>query len=344
MTLFRSGFLTLALALSASASRMAVRDGQASTDSLECKDYLIISSRGTYEKPGPSFVFTGMIKSTLDAVPNGQEVDNPYPASAAANSPDEGINWLQTFLTSRVKKCPNEKYGLMGYSQGAAVVTLAAAKLTKDPVYNNIKGIVMVGDPFRGKYRPGNYDESGGVSNAGVDGKMMGGRPPLMDTFTDDHKVLDVCYTGDFVCDNDNPSNDPGAHGKYGASKSTQDLGAKFLIEKLGGAVPASSKAPAHAAAASTSTSTGTGTGSTKAGSSGTDVTGTDPKKPESDAAATTPKSSETAGAPDTEPKTPSTSAPSQQPPIQPVKKPHHHKHKHHHKTHHHHASLDQDK
>ena len=82
----------------------------------DCKDYLIISTRGTFEIQGPSFSFGSMIKSTLDQVSNGEEYDTVYPAAADQNN-ILGVKDIISKVNDGVKNCPDQKYALLGYSQ-----------------------------------------------------------------------------------------------------------------------------------------------------------------------------------------------------------------------------------
>ncbi|KAK0529594.1 hypothetical protein OC834_003617 [Tilletia horrida] len=223
--MLNGAFLALAIALvlpPTFAARQSRRQGP-------CHSYVLVSSRGTNEPQGPSMQFKGMIEQTLNTLPNGIEVDNPYPADSSAGSARQGQGWLRNFVEQGLKTCPAQKYALLGWSQGAVVA--AGSGVTSDAV----QAIILVGDPFHTPNRSGNVDEHGGSSTTGATGLMGGsGGGSAMRKYADEGKVLDICFQGDFVCGSTAPR-DPAAHGRYGGSKEVQELGAAFLIKQLRG-------------------------------------------------------------------------------------------------------------
>ncbi|CAD6888944.1 unnamed protein product [Tilletia controversa] len=198
-----------------------------------CHDYLIIDSRGTGEPQGRSSQFSGMIQKTFDGLPDGIGISNPYPASSAPNSPASGSVWLRTYLRQAVAMCPQQNYALLGWSQGAAVTWTALGGMKKDdPLHHAIKAVVVVGDPFHVPNVRGNVDQDGHGQTAGAQGKMRGGNSDAtIAEWAADGKVLDICFSGDPVCNQwgDRPAD----HGRYGGSGEVQTLGAQFLIQHL---------------------------------------------------------------------------------------------------------------
>ncbi|KAE8218894.1 hypothetical protein CF326_g9069, partial [Tilletia indica] len=183
-----------------------------------CQDFVIIDTRGTNEPQGRSFQFAKMIQETLDTVPGGISVSNPYPASGAPNSPADGSTWLRNYLQQGVAACPEQKYALLGISQGAAVTWNAIANLKKDdPINAAIEAIVVEGDPFHTPNVPGNVDEHGGDGTKDSEGKMRAGySDAIIAKWASIGKVLDICYSGDPVCNKQGKS--PMDHGKYGGT------------------------------------------------------------------------------------------------------------------------------
>jgi cutinase len=71
--------------------------------------------------------------NTIKKDMRGEEVRGyavQYPASA--RGADIGINDVVTRVTSQAKACPNQKFALVGYSQGGMVVSSAAPKIPTD--------------------------------------------------------------------------------------------------------------------------------------------------------------------------------------------------------------------
>ncbi|KAE8216985.1 hypothetical protein CF319_g8816 [Tilletia indica] len=205
----------------------------ACTAAPACKDFVIISARGTSERQGPSFVFVETIKQVLGTLPNGATIDTVYPADRSMNI-KPGVDWINQYITTSLESCPMQKFALLGYSQGAMVVSAALQELMDrgGPINDSIKAVLLFGNPYHVPNREGNVDEHGGSSTTGAVGVVSGMNPTAASRFAVQGRVLDVCFTGDTVC-NRAPSKDPMAHGKYGASKEVQEIGADFLLEHL---------------------------------------------------------------------------------------------------------------
>jgi len=71
-----------------------------------------------------------------------------YPANADSNSSSKGAQMVVEHLTSQPKACPNQKFVVTGYSQGASVVRKAMPKIPES-TQRNIIAIVTFGDPGR---------------------------------------------------------------------------------------------------------------------------------------------------------------------------------------------------
>ncbi|CAD6885069.1 unnamed protein product [Tilletia controversa] len=226
--------LLLALTLPFLIAAEAVSKPGASIPAPSCHKYVIVDSRGTGEGQGQHSQFSGMIQKTLSSLPGGISVSNPYPASSAPNSPSDGAAWLRNYLKQGVAACPRQKYALLGWSQGASVTWIGIEDLKKgDPVYHAIKAIVVVGDPFHLPNTLGNVDEMGHALTAGAEGFMSGGfADSTITRWAATGKVLDICYSGDAVCNRQ--AGGFANHGKYGGTAEVQTLGGQFLMQKLG--------------------------------------------------------------------------------------------------------------
>jgi cutinase len=119
-----------------------------------CSDYEVLVARGTSE---PNFAPDGKfgvvvgdpIISNLTAIlPNARGYPVQYPAN------DDFVNGTITGATDVVARivkqsalCPDQTFALVGYSQGAAVMHVAASRIPVD-LYPKIKALVMFGDPW----------------------------------------------------------------------------------------------------------------------------------------------------------------------------------------------------
>lgn len=88
--------------------------------SAACNDYLLIDTRGTGEPQGESIGFKPMIAETLATVPNGARYDTVYPAAGDLTQQTTfiGSHDIEKKINQGLKSCPQQKYALLGYSQG----------------------------------------------------------------------------------------------------------------------------------------------------------------------------------------------------------------------------------
>ncbi|KAK0527521.1 hypothetical protein OC842_004850 [Tilletia horrida] len=202
------------------------------TPTAGCKDYVILSSRGTGELQGPSISMMRMIASTLSAVPNGAEVDTTYPADATMNA-QVGANWNLDYINKGRQACPAQKYVLIGYSQGAMVASLTLQQLVASGTAQDaIKAVVLLGNPYHTPGRTGNVDGHGGSGTLRAFGVAYALKPASIDSFVASGRLLDICLYGDVIC-SAQASLAPAAHLQYGLDDSVQQLASSFIIEKL---------------------------------------------------------------------------------------------------------------
>ncbi|KAE8236747.1 hypothetical protein A4X13_0g9041 [Tilletia indica] len=202
-----------------------------------CKDYVVLSARGTFDPPGPEYNLKQIVATTLNNLPNGAAVDVDYPAQASVASTQAGVSWVRRYLQEANQACPQQKYALLGFSQGAMVMAEAAGGFASagDPVYDAIKVVFMAGNPFHVPNRVGNVDEQGGHSTAAAPGTAMKDdpNPAELDRFAADGKVMDVCLAADPICNSAHHGSS--AHGSYGGSQNVQAMAARFVVSKLTG-------------------------------------------------------------------------------------------------------------
>lgn len=209
----------------------------AAVSAQACHDYVLVSTRGTYEKQGPSIGFTGMINTTLATLPNGIEYDTVYPASTNLTGAFVGVTDVIRYINTGLASCPQQKYALLGYSQGATVTDISLHNFTSpsSPAYNAIKGIVVIGNPGHVYGATANVDQNGTDATRNFTGPYtLNGAGEIPNVYYKDDKVLDICYQGDYVCGYNGTSAIEYAHLKYGSTPSVQKLGSDFLIRKLG--------------------------------------------------------------------------------------------------------------
>ena len=109
---------------------------------------LRITARGTGEPLNPKFgIIIGdpLWKAVKKLVPDASAYSVDYPASAAPCSRELGSQDVINHLVAQSSKCPNQKYALVGYSQGAGVIH-EAMKTIDASLYPKIVALVMFGD------------------------------------------------------------------------------------------------------------------------------------------------------------------------------------------------------
>lgn len=156
----------------------------------DCSDVNVVVARGTNE-PGRlgaivgDPVFDALTDAAADATLSSTAVD--YPASLARNSPAEGNRALVEHVTSQAASCPDQRFVLVGYSQGANVVgnsigvssdgALVGSKIVATipaEVQPRVAAVLLFGYPLRAR-------------GGSVEGE-----------FAD--RTLDICANGDPVC------------------------------------------------------------------------------------------------------------------------------------------------
>jgi hypothetical protein len=205
-----------------------------------CHDYVLLSSRGTYEPQGPSIGFVGMIETTLSAITGGIEYDVVYPAAPDITqlSTYIGSTDIEIHIKTGLKVCPHQVYALLGYSQGATVTLEALQNLTGTPAEEAIKAVIFIGNPYQVKNQISTIDQIGGTTTRGNDGALLSENPSLglSQHWEDSGKVRNICYQYDLVCNGLGSNNSWTNHLRYGNTSSVQKLGSDFLISKLGSA------------------------------------------------------------------------------------------------------------
>jgi cutinase len=87
-----------------------------------------------------------VIGNLTKVLPKARGYPVQYPASTDRTGGAQGAKDIISRLQNQVKECPNEKFALVGYSQGASVVRAAAKDIPVD-IQSKIVALVMFGDP-----------------------------------------------------------------------------------------------------------------------------------------------------------------------------------------------------
>lgn len=118
-----------------------------------CKPYTLLFARGTFEFGALGLTVGPQVKSALEKAQPGKwdikgiEYQNDMSGNDCVGLPG-GMKCLD-ILKSSAAQCPDTKFVLSGYSQGAMVAHICAA-YAEEALKSRIKGVVVFGDPFNG--------------------------------------------------------------------------------------------------------------------------------------------------------------------------------------------------
>ncbi|MEU4315291.1 cutinase family protein [Nocardia sp. NPDC024068] len=220
----------------------AQEDPSSGPASGECHSLFVLGVEGTGESSAASATgtaVTGLLATVMDPLTKaiGQRVGRayvPYPAAFGGALPGalvpysasaaEGLGQLRDMATEVLDRCPRTQLGLIGYSQGAHVVSMFAREVgtggSAVPA-DRVAAVALLADPTRapgapilpglpGRDRP---DPAPGTTGAelgtvpGFSQRAMpgGGIGPLSDIAADfgalTGRVASLCLPGDLACD-----------------------------------------------------------------------------------------------------------------------------------------------
>ncbi|WP_406352587.1 cutinase family protein [Streptomyces sp. NBC_00658] len=210
------------LRLTVAAATLAAGGGlvvvAAPTASAACADIDVVAARGTFE-PGTLGIIVGdPVFSALQEKITGKTLSSyavDYPANLSLTSAATGNADLVDHVRSQAASCPNQRFILVGYSQGANVVDnsigiSSAGAVVGSPIVATIPGalepkvaaVLLFGNPIRalGKSVTGTYQS----------------------------RTIDFCADGDPICENG--GDDTLAHLTYG---DDADAAATFAAGKV---------------------------------------------------------------------------------------------------------------
>lgn len=156
----------------------------------------LIDARGTFEPQGPSLVFELAIQRILANTTNTTSHSVIYPAALDQNV-TSGSAYLAHLIQSGVQRCPDQKYLLLGYSQGATLVLRALEQLSAQAT-EAVTSVILVGNPFRVPGRRSNTNREGQYDHRTAHGRFAAARsngsiPMLSDTLDRSGRAKDVC-------------------------------------------------------------------------------------------------------------------------------------------------------
>lgn len=206
-------------------------------DPLDCDDVLVLTVRGTGE-PSNKQLLSPVARLIEEARPGKVQVhDIDYPANGEMReSASRGERMLIDTLNQQHELCPNQKFVVMGYSQGALVLgetliepseRLVGAHVgeVRDDAADQIIAALMYADPrFVGS-------EPFAVGNFAPQLNGLLERPEgLLQEY--EGRIRSYCVGHDFICQASTDLNEEG-HVAYYSNGMQQD-GAAFVITRLG--------------------------------------------------------------------------------------------------------------
>ncbi|GAP51142.1 cutinase family protein [Streptomyces azureus] len=183
-----------------------------------CSDIEVVSARGTFEPGTLGFIVGDPVYSALQKKAAGKSLSSyavNYPANLSLTSAAQGNADLVNHVKSQAAACPNQRFVLVGYSQGANVVDnsigiSSAGAVVGSPIVATlpaavepkVAAVLLFGNPIRaiGKSVTGPYQS----------------------------RTLDICAKGDPVCESG--GGDVGAHLGY---RDDADTAATFAAGRL---------------------------------------------------------------------------------------------------------------
>jgi cutinase len=103
-------------------------------------------ARATTESAGYGIVCGPLLTAVQKLIPGTTGYAVKYPADFSKTSPDVGVADTLRHITERAAACPQQKYVLSGYSQGAVVMHRAAVKMDPAILKDRIIATATFGD------------------------------------------------------------------------------------------------------------------------------------------------------------------------------------------------------
>jgi cutinase len=170
-----------------------------------CTPVELVIARETGSSQGSSWLLTGIARSISSRVGGQTSTYHVnYPASwNFVSSVPQGVTDLVRHLNDQASRCPDQKFVLLGYSQGAMVIgdalaspvdrTMGPSQTLSGDAASSVAAVVWFGDP---RFRSGESYNAGDPA-AGANG-VYPRRQGALAAFAD--RIRDYCASGDPVC------------------------------------------------------------------------------------------------------------------------------------------------
>lgn len=205
-------------------------------EAADCTPYLVVTARGTAE-PRKKQLLGPVARAIEEARPDEvSRVDLDYPADTEVHEGATlGTRLLVDTLNVQAAACPEQRFVLLGYSQGALVIGDAIAEpetrlvgarvgeLTAAAA-DRVLAVVLYGNPRFVGSDPTGY----GDYDPALNGLLP--RPPESLTAFEE-RLRDYCVADDFICQSTLAMEEEGHVAYY--DNGMQDDGAAFVISKL---------------------------------------------------------------------------------------------------------------
>lgn len=200
----RAGLLAFLGTVAMSATLAVVAPSTAKADAPYCRDVTFIGARGTLDSASYGGTVGVIRQAYYDAFGSSRVASwsLDYPASIDYfNSMAIGRRRLLSSIKNTVRDCPNTKFVLAGYSQGAHIVGDVVMQIAANTGeangigINRIAGVGLVGDPMFNRSNYGSMWAGGSGTLHGAFGSR-GQWPAALAS-----RVVDACIKGDPICD-----------------------------------------------------------------------------------------------------------------------------------------------
>jgi hypothetical protein len=162
-----------------------------SAGAAACAPVDVIAARGTGEPQSGSFILGG-VTSAIAQQTGGSVYQVRYPATTDyVNGPNQGATDALAHLQAQAAACPQQKFVLAGYSEGAMVITVLMGRIPAG-LQPRVAAAVLYGNPYFKSSSPASAGSGKGAANGLVPGL---GVPA---GFTG--RTRDYCNAGDPVC------------------------------------------------------------------------------------------------------------------------------------------------
>lgn len=211
-------------------------------EARECSNYLVITARGTGE-PRKKQLLGPVARAVAEARPDEvSRVDLNYPADTEVLAgATGGARTLIDTLNVQAAACPEQRFVLLGYSQGALIVGDAlgapdtrlvgtkVGELTAEAA-ERIIAVVLYGNPrFVGSDPTGYGDFAEDING------LLPRPPESLSAYND--RLRDYCVADDFICQSTLEMEESGHVAYY--ENGMQEDGAAFIIAQLSPRDPA---------------------------------------------------------------------------------------------------------